>query len=88
LSGFLLSGRPLSRIISTDESGAGLPGSDRWSPDLCAIELCLDAGFNGELCLPLFDVLENAALDRGAIDAVYGPESLLDPTDPQQGSTA
>jgi len=54
--------------------------------DLYALELCLDAEYNGELCLQLFDVLENAALDRGAIDSVYGPESLLDPTDPDQGS--
>ena len=54
--------------------------------DLYAVELCLDAGYNGELCLQVFDVLEHAALDRGALDAVFGPEALLDPTDPNQGS--
>src|SRR4029453_15120077 len=55
--------------------------------DRYAVELCLDAGFDGALCLQVFDVLEHGALDRGDLDAVYGPENLLDPTDPNAGST-
>lgn len=54
--------------------------------DLYAIQLCLDAGYNGELCAQLLTILENESLDAGDIDGVYGPENLLDPTDPEQDS--
>lgn len=56
--------------------------------DIYAVELCLDAGYDGERCLQLFDILENMTLDRGDYDGVFGPENLLDPTDPMEGSTA
>ncbi len=66
-----------------------LYGPERESQaDQYSIELCLDAGFNGELCLQAFDILEHEALNRGDIDGVFGPENLLDPTDPDQGSLA
>ena len=66
-----------------------LYGPERESEaDQYAIELCLDAGFDGERCLQAFDILESEALHRGHIDGVFGPENLLDPTDPQQGSLA
>ena len=56
--------------------------------DQYAVELCLDAGYDGELCLQAFEILENESLNRGDVDGVFGPENLLDPTDPDQGSTA
>jgi len=66
-----------------------LYGPERESQaDQYAVELCLDAGFNGELCLQTFDILEYESLNRGDIDGVFGPENLLDPTDPGQGSLA
>lgn len=66
-----------------------LYGPERESQaDQYAVELCLDAGFHGEHCLQAFDILENEALNRGDIDGVFGPENLLDPTDPDQGSLA
>ena len=56
--------------------------------DLYAMQLCLDAGYVGERCLQFFDILENESLDVGDIDGVFGPENLLDPTDPGHGSVA
>jgi catechol 2,3-dioxygenase-like lactoylglutathione lyase family enzyme len=56
--------------------------------DQYSVALCLDAGYDGERCLQAFDILENESLNRGDVDGVFGPESLLDPTDPEQGSTA
>lgn len=56
--------------------------------DLHAVELCLEAGYDGALCLQALEILENSSLDRGDIDGVYGPENLLDPTDPGHGGTA
>lgn len=56
--------------------------------DQYSVALCLDAGYDGERCLHAFDILENESLNRGDIDGVFGPENLLDPTDPKQGSTA
>jgi len=64
-----------------------LYGPEREShADEYAIELCLDAGFPGERCLQAFDILEDEALHRGDIDGVFGPENVLDPTDPDQNS--
>jgi hypothetical protein len=66
-----------------------LYGPERESQaDQYAVELCLDAGFDGALCLQAFDILEQESLHRGDIDGVFGPENLLDPTDPGQGSLA
>ena len=56
--------------------------------DEYAIELCLDAGFGGERCLQAFDILEHESLNRGDFDGVFGPENLIDPTDPDLGSLA
>jgi predicted Zn-dependent protease len=56
--------------------------------DQYSVELCLDAGYDGERCLQAFDILENESLNRGDVDGVFGPENLLDPTDPGTGSTA
>lgn len=56
--------------------------------DLYAMQLCLDAGYDGGRCIQLFDILENDSLDVGDVDGVYGPENLLDPTDPQRDSVA
>lgn len=56
--------------------------------DQYAVELCLDAGYDGERCLHAFDILENETLNRGDVDGVFGPENLLDPTDPGQGGAA
>lgn len=66
-----------------------LYGPERESQaDQYAIELCLDAGYDGERCLQAFDILENESLNRGDVDGVFGPENLLDPTDPEQNSVA
>src|SRR5579885_2552552 len=54
--------------------------------DQYAIELCLDAGWDGEACLHAFDIMEHESLHRGDIDGVFGPENLLDPTDPEHDS--
>lgn len=56
--------------------------------DRYAVALCLDAGYDGSYCLQAFDVMENLALDRGDYDGVFGPEALLDPTDPVATSWA
>jgi predicted Zn-dependent protease len=47
--------------------------------DARALEMCTAAGYNGEHCLQLFDVLESDALDKGDLDGVYGLEDALDP---------
>jgi len=56
--------------------------------DVYAVELCLDAGYDGGRCLQMFDILESMSLDRGDYDGVFGPESLLDPTDPNWNGPA
>jgi hypothetical protein len=67
----------------------GLYGPDRETQaDQYSVELCLNAGYDGERCLRAFDILENESLNRGDVDGVFGPENLLDPTDPGQGSRA
>ncbi|HEY9226975.1 MAG TPA: M48 family metalloprotease [Gemmatimonadaceae bacterium] len=66
-----------------------LYGPERESQaDQYAIEICLDAGYDGERALQAFDILENEILNRGDIDGVFGPENLLDPTDPGRGGMA
>lgn len=56
--------------------------------DVYAMQLCLDAGYDGTRCLQAFDIMENMSLDVGDIDGVFGPENLLDPTDPGKGGIA
>jgi predicted Zn-dependent protease len=56
--------------------------------DKYALDLCLRAKYDGDKCIQAFEVLEQGALDRGDVDGVFGPENLLDPTDPGQGGTA
>jgi hypothetical protein len=56
--------------------------------DLYAMQLCLDAGYDGTRCLQAFDIMENLSLDMDDVSGVYGPENLLDPTDPDQGGIA
>jgi predicted Zn-dependent protease len=51
--------------------------------DLRALDMCIDAGYNGERCLQAFDILENESLDRGDISGVFGPESWFDTTAPE-----
>ena len=51
--------------------------------DLYAVELCLDAGYDGERCLQAFEILENESLNRGDISGVFGPESWFDSTAPE-----
>jgi hypothetical protein len=45
-------------------------------------------GYKGDLAVQALAILENLALDRGDISGVYGPENLLDPTDPKEASAA
>lgn len=56
--------------------------------DQYSVQLCLDAGYDGDRCLHAFEILENESLNRGDVDGVFGPENLLDPTDPGRGSRA
>jgi hypothetical protein len=42
--------------------------------DRHALALCLSAGYDGERCLEVFDILEQRALDLGDLDMVYGPD--------------
>jgi hypothetical protein len=46
--------------------------------DRRALENCIKAGFDSNLCLELFDVLEKYALDIGDLDMVYGPSESDD----------
>ncbi len=46
--------------------------------DRRAIENCIKAGFDANLCLELFDVLEKYALDVGDLNMVYGPSESDD----------
>jgi predicted Zn-dependent protease len=55
--------------------------------DKYAIELVLKIGYQGDLAVQALSILETLALDRGDIDGVFGPENLLDPTDPKHSST-
>ena len=56
--------------------------------DLYALALCRDAGYDVERCLQAFEIMENESLDRGDYEGVFGPENLLDPTDPERGGAA
>jgi hypothetical protein len=50
------------------------------------LEMCVAAGYDGEHCLQLFDVLESDALDKGDLDGVYGLEDALDPASHGSGA--
>jgi hypothetical protein len=41
--------------------------------DRHSMALCMSAGYDGERCLEVFDLLEQRALDLGDLDIVYGP---------------
>jgi Zn-dependent protease with chaperone function len=51
-----------------------------------AVRLCHRAGYEVTRAVEALQILENLALDRGDISGVYGPENLLDPTDPERSS--
>jgi predicted Zn-dependent protease len=46
--------------------------------DRHGLDLCLAAGYDGQQCLELFDLLEQRALDMGDYDMVYGPDEASD----------
>jgi predicted Zn-dependent protease len=46
--------------------------------DWHGLDLSLAAGYDGERCLEIFDVLEQRALDMGDYDMVYGPDEESD----------
>jgi hypothetical protein len=46
--------------------------------DRYALRMCLDAGYDGERCLAVFDHLERDALDHRDLDMVYGPDASDD----------
>ncbi|HEV8410837.1 MAG TPA: M48 family metalloprotease [Gemmatimonadaceae bacterium] len=56
--------------------------------DAYAVSVCMRAGYNGGLSVQALTILETLALDAGDINGVYGPENLLDPTDPKRDSAA
>jgi len=56
--------------------------------DAYAVALSMKAGYNGALAVQALAILEMLALDLGDVSAVFGPENLLDPTDPKAASTA
>ena len=55
--------------------------------DEYAIRLAMQAGYDGDRSAQALAILEQLALDRGDIGGVFGPENLLDPTDPENDST-
>jgi len=56
------------RVVSAENETAA---------DRLGFELCLDAGYDAERCLRLFDVLTMEALDWGDLDAAYGNDDDL-----------
>lgn len=46
--------------------------------DRHGLDLCLTAGYDGQRCLEIFDILEQRALDMGDYDMVYGPDEGSD----------
>ncbi len=47
--------------------------------DAGGLELCLAAGYEGRLCLRLFDILSADAEDRGDLAGAFGPDEEIDP---------
>jgi len=56
--------------------------------DEFGISISLKAGYNPNLAIQALAILEQLALDRGDVSGVFGPENLLDPTDPACTSSA
>ncbi|HEY5062233.1 MAG TPA: M48 family metalloprotease [Gemmatimonadaceae bacterium] len=56
--------------------------------DAYGIALAMKAGYDGELAVQALAILEMLVLDLGDVSGVFGPENLLDPTDPKHESTA
>jgi Zn-dependent protease with chaperone function len=77
----------LASVLRTAEHHAQSPEREN-EADLYAIKLCVKAGYDGELAVQALAILENAVLDAGDYDGVFGPENLLDPTDPDAGSVS
>ena len=48
----------------------------------------MKAGYDGELAVQALAILEMLVLDLGDVSGVFGPENLLDPTDPQRTSAS
>ena len=46
--------------------------------DAVALNLCLAAGYDARKCLKAFDLLEEAALDWGDTQAVFGPDAAIE----------
>ena len=46
--------------------------------DAVALNLCLAAGYDARLCLKAFDLLEEAALDWGDTQGVFGPDAAIE----------
>ena len=44
--------------------------------DRVGLDLCLEAGYDGQACLKAFHILKHLTLDLGAIDSVFGPDLL------------
>ena len=66
-----------------------LLGPDREAAaDIFAVDLCAKAGYDVSRCIQAFTKLEQEHLDAGDVDSVFGPENLLDPTDPKGDSVA
>jgi hypothetical protein len=80
------SGSLVAALLRQFEDELYGPGREA-AADLFAVDLCLKAGYKGRQCIHAFDILEQDRLNHGDIDSVYGPENLLDPTDPKQGGT-
>ena len=59
----------IQRLYSADNEAA----ADRY-----ALELCLRAGYDGEACLKLFDILIAYLLDHRDLDGVYGTDDELE----------
>jgi Zn-dependent protease with chaperone function len=56
--------------------------------DAYGIALAMKAGYDGELAVQALAILEMLVLDLGDVSGVFGPENLLDPTDPMHTSTS
>ena len=75
----------LAALLSLFEHHTYGPDREKAADDY-AVDLAIGAGFDGALAAQALAILENLALDRGDITGVFGPENLLDPTDPKRNS--
>lgn len=79
LPAFLYGRAVLIVVLSMIERRVHGPENEA-AADALALEMCLTAGYNGDHCLQLFDVMESDALDKGDLDGVFGLEDAIDPT--------